>query len=307
MGPATLVAALGVAAPAFAAPAVRVKVDIGTGDVTNIPIAWMFIATLLTFLIARLVTRYIRHHANRPRTEDEKAGRALVGDIKVGGVHIHHQVFGIFIMLLAGMIMLSAQPDDAALCVVAALFGVGVGLVFDEFALWLHLKDVYWADEGRHSVDAIFCVLSISGILIGGANLVTGSPGSAAWWTSVAYLVVILGICVICALKGKLITAVIGILLQPVAIVGAIRLAKPDSYWARHRYATRPKRRERSERRFGAAYTRRWNRVKDFIAGAPTVVGATLRELTSDGTAAESGTVTYTQLALPLEPETVES
>jgi hypothetical protein len=301
MGPATLVAALSVAAPTFAAPAVRVKVDIGGEDITNIPIAWMFIAILLTFLIARLVTRYIRHHASRPRTEDEQAGRALVGDIKVGGVHIHHQVFGIFIMVLAGMIMLSAQPEGATLCVVAAFFGVGVGLVFDEFALWLHLKDVYWADEGRHSVDAIFCVLSISGILIGGANLVTGSPGSASWWTSVAYLVVIVGFSVICALKGKLITAVIGILLQPVAIIGAIRLAKPDSYWARHRYQTRPKRLQRSQRRFGLGYVRRWNRVKDFIAGAPTAMAGGLRELTQDSRAAESEEATYTQLALPLD------
>ena len=302
MGTATLVAALGAAAPALAAPAVNVKVNIGSGDITNVPIAWMFITILLTFLIARLVTRYIRHHANRPRTAEEDAGRALVGDIKVGGVHIHHQVFGIFIMLLAGMILLSAQPDGATLCVVAGLFGVGVGLVFDEFALWLHLKDVYWADEGRHSVDAIFCVLSISGILIGGANLVTGSPGTASWWTSIAYLVVIVGFSLICALKGKLVTAVIGILLQPVAIIGAIRLAKPDSYWARHRYPSRPKREERAERRFGAAYERRWNRVKDFIAGAPNAVSASLRELTHDTRPAPETELTYTQLALPLEP-----
>jgi len=56
----------------------------------------------------------------------------------------------------------------------AAVFGAGVGLTVDEFALWLHLEDVYWADQGRKSVDAMFCVLVITGALIGGTGFVTG-------------------------------------------------------------------------------------------------------------------------------------
>jgi hypothetical protein len=57
----------------------------------------------------------------------------------------------------------------------------GVGLTADEFALWLHLEDVCWTDQGRKSVDAIFCVLVITGTLIGGADFVTGRVGTAAW------------------------------------------------------------------------------------------------------------------------------
>lgn len=34
-------------------------------------------------------------------------------------------------------------------------FGVGSALTLDEFALWLNLKDVYWAQQGRESIDAV--------------------------------------------------------------------------------------------------------------------------------------------------------
>ena len=91
------------------------------------------------------------------------------------------------------------------------LFGVGVGLTVDEFALWLHLEDVYWTDAGRKSVDAIFCVLVITGALIGGADFVTGRVGTAGWWSSVAVITVNLLLCVICLLKGKVVTGVTGI------------------------------------------------------------------------------------------------
>jgi hypothetical protein len=247
-----------------------IRIEIGTRSAQSIfdtPVAWMFFATLVTFLIARLVTRRIRAHSERPPDDEQ---RGIVGDISLGGVHIHHQVFGILIMLTAGLILISATPQGRALCVVSAVFGVGVGLTFDEFALWLHLKDVYWANEGRASIDAMFCVLVISGVLIGGANLVTGSPGSGSWWLSIALLLVIFAFSVVCMLKGKIVTGAIGIFLSPIAIVGAIRLAKPDSWWAQRRYSSRPKRRARAEHRFGETYQRRWNRLRDLVAGAPT-------------------------------------
>jgi hypothetical protein len=263
---------------------VTYEVDGATGQVAasvrdsqgllETPVAWMFAAILLTFVIARLVTRYIRHRSNRPRPGAGQNGRgSLIGDISLGGIHIHHQVFGILIMVFAGLILVSAAPERGALCAVGALFGVGVGLVFDEFALWLHLKDVYWADEGRQSIDAIFCVLVITGLMIGGADLVTGDPGTGSWWGSIITLLFILALSVICMLKGKLITGVIGVLIQPVAIVGAIRLAKPGSWWDRHRYASKPKKRARARHRFDGRYEQRWNRVRDFIAGAPTMLG----------------------------------
>jgi len=227
------------------------------------PVLWMFIGLLVTFVVTRTVTRYIRFRSGG----GESSGP--VRDIVIGGVHIHHQVFGIVIMLSSGLALIAGTPVGDALNLAAAIFGVGVSLTFDEFALWLHLEDVYWTNEGRQSVDAIFCVLAVTGILIGGADLLTGKVGSGAWWNSLVVLAVTCGLSIICLLKGKLLTGIIGIFLQPVALVGAIRLAKPDSWWARRRYPRRPRRLARAERRFGVSYDARWNRVRDLVAGAP--------------------------------------
>ena len=158
------------------------------------------------------------------------------------------------------------QAVDAA----AAVFGVGVGLTVDEFALWLHLEDVYWTSAGRKSVDAIFCVLVVTGALIGGAGFLTGRVGTAAWWSSVSVLAVNLALCVICLLKGKIVTGVIGVLIGVVALAGAVRLAKPGSWWAVHRYAGRPRRAGRAARRFDQRHDQRWNRLRDLVAGAPS-------------------------------------
>lgn len=228
------------------------------------PVMWMFFALLATFVVTRLITRWIR-------SRQAKGGATgPVRDITIGGVHIHHQVFGILIMLTAGLILIAGTPEETALNATAALFGVGASLTFDEFALWLQLEDVYWTDDGRKSVDAIFCLLAITGILIGGADLLAGDIGTAQWWNSVAFLAVNLGLSIVCLLKGKTITAIIGVFFSLVAIVGAIRLAKPYSWWARRRYSDRPRRLSRSQRRFGPRYQARWNRVRDLVAGAPT-------------------------------------
>jgi hypothetical protein len=66
------------------------------------------------------------------------------------------------------------------------------------------------------------------------------------------------------------VTGVIGIFIGVVAFVGAIRLAKPGSWWANHRYTSRPKRTLRAERRYGLRYQERWNRLRDLVAGAPS-------------------------------------
>src|SRR5262249_55010858 len=146
-------------------------------------------------------------------------GGAGLGNVTIAGTHVHHQVFGILIIIGTGIVLVSQRPWGAALHAAAAVFGVGVGLTVDEFALWLHLKDVYWARQGRESVDAIFCVLVITGALIGGTSFVTGAIGTAAWWSSIAGIAVNLGLCVICLLKGKLMTGVIGLVISVVALL----------------------------------------------------------------------------------------
>jgi hypothetical protein len=254
------------------------QVHVGRGDFTLQPMMWMFLAILITFLLTRTVTRLIRSGSGpgdeacpepdgRTRTARRTPG---LGNVSIAGNHVHHQVFGILIIIGTGIALVSQQPHGAALSVAAAVFGVGVGLTVDEFALWLYLKDVYWSDQGRRSVDAIFCVLVITGVLIGGANFLTGQIGTAAWWSSVFAICVNLLLCVICLLKGKTVTGVTGIVIGPVALVGAIRLAKPGSWWAEHRYASRPRRARRAACRYDQRQQERWNRIRDLVAGAPS-------------------------------------
>jgi hypothetical protein len=239
----------------------RVKLPVGPGELSLRPMMWMFLAILITFLITRIVTRLIRSGSG--------TGAGL-GNIRIAGNHIHHQVFGILIIIGTGIALVSATPRGAALDAAAAVFGVGVGLTVDEFALWLHLEDVYWTDQGRKSVDAIFCVLVITGTLIGGADFVTGRIGTAAWWSSVAVIAANLLLCVICLLKGKVMTGLIGVFIGVVALIGAIRLAKPGSWWAAHRYASRPRLASSAARRYDHRREERWNRLRDLVAGAPS-------------------------------------
>ena len=239
----------------------RLGVPLGRGDLSLRPMMWMFLAILVTFLITRIVTRLIRSGSG--------AGSGL-GNVQIAGTHVHHQVFGILVIIGTGIVLVSQTPRGAALDATAAVFGLGVGLTVDEFALWLHLDDVYWTDQGRKSVDAIFCVLVITGALIGGADFVTGRVGTAAWWSSVAVIAVNLLLCVICLLKGKVVTGVTGVVISVVALAGAIRLAKPGSWWAVHRYASRPRRARRAASRYGQRHQQRWNGLRDLVAGAPS-------------------------------------
>ena len=108
----------------------------------------------------------------------------------------------------------------------------------------------------------------ITGALVGGASFVTGGIGTAAWWSSVAVITVNLLLCVICLLKGKVVTGVMGIFFGPAALVGAVRLAKPGSWWATRRYPGRARLADRAARRFDQRRHERWNWVRDLVAGA---------------------------------------
>lgn len=230
------------------------------------PILWLFSAVLLTFLITRFVTRRIRS-----KKADGTHGEGVLQDISIGGIHLHHQVLGILLMSASGILTFANAPTGMGLNVAAAVFGVGLSLAFDEFALWLHLDDVYWSPEGRQSIDAIFVVLCIIGALVGGTEFLPGATGTPQWWLSVVGLLIGLVISVICLLKGKIMLGVIGVVVAPAAIIGAIRTAKPASWWARRYYVGKPHKEEKAFRRFGPDYDARWNRVRDFFGGTPTL------------------------------------
>jgi hypothetical protein len=192
------------------------------------------------------------------------------GSIKTGGIHLHHLVFGIVLLMLAGFCEFALQPDSPWLEILAAAFGVGMGLTLDEFALWLHLDDVYWAEEGRRSVDAVIFAALLGGALVLGFTPLEGGDTSSVLGIA-ALLGLDLGCSVIAALKGKYTSAVVGVLVPLVGLVAAIRLAKPESPWARRWYAEGSRRLTRATARDERS-RRRYRRWQDRIGGAPTAV-----------------------------------
>jgi hypothetical protein len=111
-----------------------------------------------SFAVTFAATRFVTHsiHAGRFR----HLFRNVTGH---GGRHIHHLVFGIAGLLVGGYIAAAYHPRRAdARRGLALLYGASAALTLDEFALWLDLEDVYWAKQGRVSVDAVV----ISGALM---------------------------------------------------------------------------------------------------------------------------------------------
>ena len=165
------------------------------------------------------------------------------------GLHIHHLVWGILTIMLTGFLAFSFQPDSPWLEMLAVGFGIGCGLTLDEFALWLHLEDVYWSEEGRSSVDAVFLAVMIGWLMIVGI-----APFDSSEQGSVLAIVLLVASNIALALlsvaKGKLVTAVLGAFIPFIGIVGAIRLAKPKSRWAKRRYAPDSRKLRRATERY---------------------------------------------------------
>jgi hypothetical protein len=111
----------------------------------------MFLAScafFLTFGVARTLVYLARVGQNDFR-------------LLIGGVHVHHLVWGILLLLAVGytwLIQVDTGPDGHRVRIgrlTAALYGAGAALTLDEYALWLNLEDVYWEREGRASIDAV--------------------------------------------------------------------------------------------------------------------------------------------------------
>ena len=121
----------------------------------------MWIAFILTFLFLRGLTYGIKYHY------------PPFGNIVTpGGLHIHHFVWGIFILIVVGFLALILEQSRWHPWL-AVPFGIGAALVVDEFALWLNLQDVYWAQEGRISVDLGILVAALLGIFWAAARFWT--------------------------------------------------------------------------------------------------------------------------------------
>jgi hypothetical protein len=247
----------------------------------RLPLFCFFVAFVVGFGFIRLSVRLIRAQV-----------RWWPGNVTPGDLHVHHMVFGIVFMLLGGVTGIVA-PDGSLgwRAGAAALFGLGAALVLDEFALILHLRDVYWTSDGRLSVDAVFAAAGITVLLLLGIvpsvapspTDHTGSTWEAALTLAVSVLVTF-GLAAITLLKGKIWTGMFGLFLFPLLIVGAIRLARPNSPWARWRYQQRPRklaRAERRERRVREPVVRVRVRIEDLLSGLhdrPEAAPATARE-----------------------------
>jgi hypothetical protein len=232
----------------------------------------VLVGFILSFAFIRMSTRLMRS----PRVPWWPG--SVVSD---GGVHLHHLVFGIVTMMIAGALGFMALGQSPYTEICAFFFGVGAGLTIDEFALWVYLDDVYWAEEGRTSIDAT--VIAAAGMML---ILLGFSPFSFNTESIEATIVSIVGagllflLVAICFGKQRVLHGTIGFFVFPVAIYGAARLGKPGSPWARRRYGERnPAKQTAAEERFKPdRHTERFkNAFRDIVGGKPSegVVAAT--------------------------------
>ncbi|MET9252971.1 hypothetical protein [Streptomyces sp. NPDC003717] len=233
----------------------------------KLPLLLALTAFVLTFVITRIVTRAIR------------AGKGPFGNVEAGGVHIHHVVPGIVLTLVGGFAAVAGGRHGWGSALAAVVFGVGAGLVLDEFALILHLDDVYWTEAGRKSVEVVVVTAALVGLVLVGFTpfgVDEVSQGELQDRAGVVSTVAVNFLFSLLALsKGKARLAIFGVIVPLVALVGAVRLARPGSPWARRFYGRRPRARARSRLR-AYHHDRRWSgplrTAQDWIGGRPDPV-----------------------------------
>jgi hypothetical protein len=230
----------------------------------KLPLLLALASFVLTFVITRVVVRLIR------------AGKGPFGNVKAGGVHIHHVVPGVVLTVIGGFGAVASARHGFGAGAFAVVFGMGAGLVLDEFALILHLDDVYWSEAGRKSVEVVVVTAALVGLVLGGflpfgvndlSQQELQDRGGVVVSVAVNFVFALLALS-----KGKGRTAIFGVIVPLVALVGAIRLARPGSPWAKRFYRRRPRARARSSLR-AYHHDRRWarprRRLQDWIGGKP--------------------------------------
>jgi hypothetical protein len=224
------------------------------------PLFLLLLAFLITFALTRGYTRIARIRR--------------WGSGSVGGVHLHHMVVGIILVLGAGLAAIAYDPDaqGRGRDLIGILFGIGAALVLDEFALSLYLRDVYWSPEGRKSVDACLLGVAVASLmLVGISPFGTDQSAASGRWALFADIGLNVLFAVITMAKGKIALGLIGVFIPLLGLITAIRLAKPTSLWARRLYDERKL--ERARRRFAPhARTERFGRwFANLIGGAPSL------------------------------------
>lgn len=106
--------------------------------------------------------------AVRTITYSIREGTGPLQDLTVGGIHLHHYMWGILTVAGVGGAALHGEDRLRRHPVVATAYGAGLALIVDEFALLLDLKDVYWAKQGRVSVDLAIGLIAGTGSVLAG-------------------------------------------------------------------------------------------------------------------------------------------
>lgn len=231
----------------------------------KLPLFVFALAFVVTFLTTRTITRLIR------------AGRGpFRNNVTSSGLHIHHAVPGIFLLLVGVLIAVGGPPESPWREIAAAVAGVGASLVLDEFALILHLEDVYWQQEGQASVQAVaLTAMCLLALLLGLSPFGVNDAGTTEVGVRLAGgggLLLTIAAVVVCAMKGKYRLSLVAVFVPVVAFVAAIRLARPDSRWAKRHYATRPSKQSQAvarAQRFDAHVDPIFRWLGDVIAGHP--------------------------------------
>ncbi|WP_030909612.1 hypothetical protein [Streptomyces sp. NRRL F-5126] len=230
----------------------------------KLPMLLALFSFVVCFLLTRTITRLIR------------AGRGPFRNVTPGGMHIHHVVPGVILTVIGGFGAVSTGTRGPTPAVFAVVFGVGAGLVLDEFALILHLDDVYWTEQGRQSVEVVVLAAALAGLALGGfAPLGVDSLSVEQRQDRVTAIVTIVVNClfaIVTFLKGKPRMGLIGVLVPLVALIGAVRLGRPGSPWAKRFYRARPRARARATLR-AYHHDARWagprRTFQNWLGGAP--------------------------------------
>ena len=82
--------------------------------------------------------------------------------LHMGGTHVHHLNYGIFLLSAVGALLLFVPLEERGKQWTAVAYGFGMALTFDEFGMWLHLGGSYWQ---RGSFDAVIVILSLFGVI----------------------------------------------------------------------------------------------------------------------------------------------
>jgi hypothetical protein len=230
-------------------------------DAGRLPFLLLFVSFLATFLATRTITRMIR------------AGVGPFRNNVAGGVHIHHAVPGIVLALVGAFLSVGVDGRRPWAEIAGVLVGVGSSLILDEFALILHLQDVYWSPEGQLSVQLVALALSGMGLALVGLDPFADQPWAGAGrWVVIGYALSHILAVLLCVRKGKYSTAVLGVFLPPVAWIGAVRLARPRSAWARGHYdAAKAARAKARADGFDARFGRWGLDIADLVAGRPSL------------------------------------